>query len=114
MKIGYARVSTTDQNLDLQRNALNEAGCDRIFEELISGSKKERPELNKMVDILREGDQVIIWKPDRLGRSLKNLIEIIELFNSRSLSKVYFRNTGVFFNVNFYVCVPFQEHPEKP
>ena len=86
MKIGYARVSTADQNLSLQIEALKEEGCDKVYEEYISGAKSERPELNKMLDTIREGDQVIIWKLDRLGRSLKHLIELVELFNSKNVS----------------------------
>ncbi|PRY25909.1 resolvase-like protein [Spirosoma oryzae] len=67
---GYARVSTQDQNLDLQLDDLTKAGCQRVFQEKVS-SAKARPQLQKMLDILREGDTVIVWKLDRLGRSLK-------------------------------------------
>lgn len=76
MKIGYARVSTRDQNLNLQLDALQKAGCEKIYKETISGAKKERPELGKLVDNLRNGDVIVIWKLDRLGRSLKHLVEI--------------------------------------
>lgn len=77
MKIGYARVSTQDQNLDMQIDALKNAGCEIIFEEKISGRTKERPELTKLFEVLRKGDTVVVWKLDRLGRSLKDLIDLI-------------------------------------
>jgi len=75
MKIGYARVSTLDQNLSLQIDALKSIGCELIYEEKISGKSKDRPELIKMFSILRKGDSVVVWKLDRLGRSLKDLID---------------------------------------
>ena len=78
MKIGYARVSTTDQNLDLQLNTLKEAGCGRIFQEKISGAKKERPELQRLMDHLRPGDVLVVWKLDRLARSTHQLLELME------------------------------------
>jgi len=77
MNIGYARVSTQDQNLDLQMDALNKVGCEVIFKEKISGKSKERPELVKLFDKLRKGDTVVVWKLDRLGRSLKDLIDLV-------------------------------------
>ena len=77
MKIGYARVSTHDQNLELQNDELEKVGCEKIFEEKISGKTKERPALKRMMEILREGDSVIVWKLDRLGRSLKDLIDLV-------------------------------------
>lgn len=77
MKIGYARVSTQDQNLDMQIDALKNAGCEIIFEEKISGKSKERPELTKLFEKLRKGDTVVVWKLDRLGRSLIDLIDLI-------------------------------------
>lgn len=77
MKIGYARVSTQDQNLDMQIDALKNVGCEMIFEEKISGKSKERPELKKLFEKLRKGDTVAVWKLDRLGRSLKDLIDLI-------------------------------------
>lgn len=77
MKIGYARVSTQDQNLDMQIDALKNVGCEIIFEEKISGKSKERPELTKLFEKLRKGDTVVVWKLDRLGRSLKDLIDLI-------------------------------------
>ena len=77
MKIGYARVSTRDQNLNLQLDALQKAGCERIYEETASGAKTDRPVLNDLINHLREGDVLVIWKLDRLGRSLRNLIETV-------------------------------------
>jgi DNA invertase Pin-like site-specific DNA recombinase len=77
MKFGYARVSTHEQILDLQIDALKAAGCERIYQEKASGSKAERPELLRMLDQLRIGDTVIIWKLDRLGRSLAHLIKLV-------------------------------------
>jgi DNA invertase Pin-like site-specific DNA recombinase len=77
MKLGYARVSTQDQNLALQLDALKAAGCLKIFQEKASGSKIERPELGRLLEIIRQGDTLVIWKLDRLGRSLNHLIEIV-------------------------------------
>ena len=78
MLIGYARVSTDDQNLDLQRDALQTAGCERVFEDMVSGARADRTGLATLMSMLRAGDTVIIWRLDRLGRSLKNLIELVE------------------------------------
>ena len=78
MKIGYARVSTEEQNLDMQLTALRKAKCTRIFEEKQSGASRNRAELNKLLDILRPGDVVVVWKLDRLARSTKILLEILE------------------------------------
>ena len=85
MLIGYARVSTHDQNLDLQKDALNHAGCQRLFTDVISGSKAEREGLHEAIRYLREGDILVVWKLDRLGRSLKHLIEIINDLNNRGI-----------------------------
>ena len=85
MKFGYARVSTKEQVLDLQIDALEKAGCKQIYQEKITGAKADRPELLKMVDQLREGDTVIVWKLDRLGRSLRDLVNLIEKFNSQGV-----------------------------
>jgi DNA invertase Pin-like site-specific DNA recombinase len=76
--IGYARVSTTDQKAELQVDALKVAGCDRVFTDKASGSMANRPQLDRMLDHLRPGDVVIVWRLDRLGRSLKNLIALVE------------------------------------
>lgn len=80
MLIGYARVSTDDQNLDLQIDALKKAGCERIYTDKISGSKFERPEMNKMKESLRNGDVIVVWRLDRLGRSLRDLITLVNEF----------------------------------
>lgn len=77
MIIGYARVSTEEQQLDAQNAALREAGAERIFADKISGSKRKRPELNKMLEQLRSGDVVLVTKYDRLARSLADLLEIV-------------------------------------
>ena len=74
MKIGYARVSTHDQNLDLQRDALKKAGCEKVFVDTISGSVAARPGLDKVKEQLHAGDMLVVWRLDRLGRSLKDLI----------------------------------------
>ena len=78
MLIGYARVSTDDQHLDLQRDALSKAGCERVFEDTASGAKSERVGLAALLTTLRTGDTVVIWRLDRLGRSLKDLIQLVE------------------------------------
>lgn len=77
MKIGYARVSTKEQNLSLQMDALKKEGCKKIFQEKMSGAKADRPELQKMIDQLREGDVIVTWKLDRLGRSLRDLVNLV-------------------------------------
>lgn len=82
--IGYARVSTKDQNLDMQIDALREAGCDPIFSESVSSSK-ERPELKRALDCLRKGDVIVVWKIDRLARSLKELVMMISSLNDREV-----------------------------
>jgi DNA invertase Pin-like site-specific DNA recombinase len=77
-KIGYARVSTTDQNLEAQLEQLNAAGCKKIYQEKVSGVKQDRPKLAAMLDYVREGDVVVCCKLDRIGRSTKHLLEIVE------------------------------------
>ena len=78
MKLGYARCSTLDQNLDWQIDALTKEGCDRIFQEKFTGTRKDRPELLRMMDMLREGDTVIICELTRLSRSVKDLFDLVE------------------------------------
>jgi DNA invertase Pin-like site-specific DNA recombinase len=77
MLIGYARVSTQDQNLELQRKALIDAGCEKIFDDKVSGSRSERPGLTQALEILRDGDTLVVWKLDRLGRSVKHLVDLV-------------------------------------
>src|SRR3954453_14164663 len=77
MRICYARVSTQEQNLDLQRDALQRAGCERIIEDTASGGKATRTGLAQAIDLLRQGDILVVWRLDRLGRTLKHLIELM-------------------------------------
>ncbi|WP_031431984.1 recombinase family protein [Methylomicrobium agile] len=85
MLVGYARVSTQDQNPALQLDALKAAGCEKLFVEKASGAQRDRPELLAALDTLRAGDSLVVWKLDRLARSLKQLIETVELLESRSI-----------------------------
>lgn len=98
MVIGYARCSTADQNLDWQIDALNKEGCERIYQEKISGTKKDRPELLKMLDALRAGDTVVICELTRLSRSTKDLFELVERIsgagaNIKSLKEAWLDTT---------------------
>lgn len=77
MLIGYARVSTHEQNLDLQKDALTKEGCEKIFSDTLSGAKDERPGLSMAIEVLRKGDILVVWKLDRLGRSLPHLIKMM-------------------------------------
>lgn len=85
--IGYARVSTFDQNLDMQKDALKAAGCERknIFEDRISGSKTERPGLNRCLEKLEAGDVLVVWRLDRLGRSMVHLVSLIEILRTKDV-----------------------------
>jgi DNA invertase Pin-like site-specific DNA recombinase len=86
MRIGYARVSTDDQDFALQEDALNKAGCKKIFYDKMSGAGAMRPGLREALDYLRDGeDTLVVWRLDRLGRSLKNLIEMMNLLEERSI-----------------------------
>jgi DNA invertase Pin-like site-specific DNA recombinase len=85
MFIGYARVSTVDQSLDLQRNALTEVGCDRLFIEQMSGAVADRPELMAAIGYARDGDTLVVWKLDRLARSMRQLIETVEELRVRGI-----------------------------
>jgi DNA invertase Pin-like site-specific DNA recombinase len=81
VKIGYARVSTRDQNLDLQLKALKRAGCEKTFREKLSGITRQRPEFQRMLDQIRPGDTIIVWKLDRLARSTRDLLNTMETIN---------------------------------
>ncbi len=85
MKIGYARVSTQEQDLALQLDALAREGCEKIFQEKASGAQRERPELRAALGYMRQGDTLVVWKIDRLARSMKQLIETIESFQERGI-----------------------------
>jgi len=85
LKIGYARVSTQDQSTDLQLDSLGKAGCDRIFSETASGAQANRPELAKALEFARPGDTIVVWKLDRLARSMKQLIATVELLKDRGI-----------------------------
>ena len=78
MIIGYARVSTQDQNPEFQIDALEKAGCEQIFQEKFTGKVRERPELSLCLRMLRKGDVLVVWKLDRLARSLRDLVEIVQ------------------------------------
>src|SRR6202045_102196 len=85
MLIGYARVSTSDQTLNLQKDALEHIGCSQIFTDTISGATTERHGLDAALSYVREGDTLVVWRLDRLGRSLKHLIETITTLNNRKI-----------------------------
>lgn len=85
MKVGYARVSTDDQNLSLQIDALERAGCEKIWRDQISGAKTERPGLQEALTYLRPGDTLVVWRLDRLGRSLKHLIDTVTMLEERGI-----------------------------
>jgi DNA invertase Pin-like site-specific DNA recombinase len=85
MLIGYARVSKFDQNLDLQKDALLQAGCEKICTDMVSGARADRDGLKEALDFLRPGDTLIVWKLDRLGRSLKHLIEVVTDLEKREI-----------------------------
>ncbi len=85
MIIGYARVSTQEQNPEFQVDALESAGCEQIFQEKFTGTQRERPELSQCLRTLRKGDTLVVWKLDRLARSLKDLVEIVQDLNDREV-----------------------------
>ena len=85
MEIGYARISTHEQNLDLQLDALEKAGCEKVFTDRVSGAAEVRPGIDKAISFLRAGDVLVVWRLDRLGRSLKNLIELINTLDSKGI-----------------------------
>ena len=86
MKIGYARVSTQDQELGLQLDALEQAGCEKIYQEKVSGAAKARPQLEALLEHLRTGDVVVVWKLDRLARSLKDLVSLVNQIQEKGAS----------------------------
>jgi len=88
MKVGYARVSTADQYLRMQEDALRNAGCEEIYTDIASGAKSQRPGLDKALNYLREGDTLVVWRLDRLGRSIQHLIQSITALQER---KIYFK-----------------------
>ncbi|WP_251862452.1 recombinase family protein [Clostridium sp. Marseille-Q2269] len=85
MLIGYARVSTQDQHLELQKDALEKAGCEKIFTDIASGAKTERKGLEEALTYLRKGDILVVWRLDRLGRSLKHLIEVVNDLSEKNI-----------------------------
>src|SRR5438105_8535887 len=85
MLVGYARVSTSEQTLDLQKDALEQIGCIKIYSDVVSGAKAERKGLQEALEYVREGDTLVVWRLDRLGRSLKHLIETITDLNNRKI-----------------------------
>ena len=85
MRIGYARVSTADQNPDLQEDALQKVGCEKIFRDVASGSADSRKGLAEAIEYARNGDTLVVWKLDRLGRSLKHLIETVNALAARKV-----------------------------
>lgn len=114
MRIGYARVSTHDQSLDRQIDSLKGAGCERIYSEKVSSGKKDRPELAKIFDFVREGDVIIVCELTRLGRSVKDLIEIVEQIHAAganiiSLSEPWMDTTSVQGNLIFNIFSAFAQ-----
>ncbi|MFD1736390.1 recombinase family protein [Bacillus salitolerans] len=93
MKIGYARVSTQDQSLDLQLDALEKVGCEKIYEEKVSGMKDDRPQLLDLLKYAREGDVLVVYKLDRLGRSTKRLIELSDELQDKGIELVSIRDS---------------------
>jgi DNA invertase Pin-like site-specific DNA recombinase len=85
MDIGYARVSTGEQTLDLQLDALKRAECGKIYQETASGAKADRPVLDELLSYLRQGDTLVVWRLDRLGRSLQHLIEVVAALAERGI-----------------------------
>jgi DNA invertase Pin-like site-specific DNA recombinase len=83
--VGYARVSTLEQHLDLQLDALTHAGCEKIFRDTISGAKSERPGLSQAIEFMRQGDVLVVWKLDQLGRSLRDLIDIVSTLRHQGI-----------------------------
>lgn len=85
MLVGYARVSTVEQNLELQLSALKEAGCEKIYEDQISGIKTNRPGLSMTLEVLRKNDTLVVWKLDRLGHTVKGLIDLVNFLHQKEI-----------------------------
>lgn len=85
MLVGYARVSTTEQSLDLQLSALKEAGCEKLYQDQISGTKTNRPGLSMALEVLRKNDTLVVWKLDRLGRTVKGLIDLVNELHTKEI-----------------------------
>lgn len=113
MKFGYARVSKNEQNLDIQLQKLQQAGCDEIFQEKVSGSKDDRSQLNSLLNKLRAGDIVYVVRLDRLGRRMSKLVELINNFKSRDIEFVSLENnidtTNPMGMLLFTMCAAFAE-----
>ncbi len=113
MKFGYARVSTHEQNLDIQVEKLKQAGCEKIFAEKISGTNDERIQLNLMLDMLREGDVVHVVRLDRLGRRMIKLVELINRFKEKGVEFISLENnidtTTPIGMLLFNMCAAFSE-----
>ena len=88
MRVGYARVSTKDQRLDVQKEALTRSGCDLTFDDTLSGKVHNRPGLERALDKLRDGDTLVVWKLDRLGRSVKQLVDLVSYFEKEEINLV--------------------------
>jgi DNA invertase Pin-like site-specific DNA recombinase len=88
VRIGYARVSTQDQRLDVQHEALTRSGCDKVFEDTMSGKVADRPGLQRALDVLREGDTLVVWQLGRLGRSVKQLVDLVSGFEEQGINFV--------------------------
>lgn len=93
--IGYARVSTSDQNMAMQVEALEKAGCHRVFTDVASGAKADRPGLDQALAYLRDGDTLVVWKIDRLGRSLSHLVQTVEALRDRGVSFRSLNDAGI-------------------
>ncbi len=93
MDVGYLRISSREQNPEMQRDELRAAGCERIFEERISSRKEKRPQLEAAMDFCREGDVLVVWKLDRLGRSLRELIDLVNALQNRGVGFRSLRET---------------------
>jgi DNA invertase Pin-like site-specific DNA recombinase len=85
VRIGYARVSTQDQRLDVQHEALTRSGCEKTFDDTMSGRVADRPGLQRALDVLRDGDTLVVWKLDRLGRSVKQLVDLVSRFEEEGI-----------------------------